>query len=207
MTRRRLSGADRRAQLLDVARDIVAEGGYPALTIERVAGGSGVTRTVVYQQFTDLAGLTTALLDRESAIAFAGMSTVDRPDFDTEQLGRCILAYLHAAPTSWRIILRPPDGAPPEVRQRIDLGRAYARKVAARPLSLAAGVDIDPDATTVRVLLSAVEELARIHLEDPEGHPDDEVLTHLRSLVEWAAKTAGRVGAPDTGTRRCASDT
>lgn len=186
MTRRRLSGPERRVQLLDVARDIVAEGGYPALTIEQVAGRSGVTRTVVYQQFTDLEGLMTALLDRESAIAFAGIGTVDRPDLDPERLGRGILAYLHAAPTSWRIILRPPDGAPPQVRERIELGRRYARKVAARPLSVAAGVDIDPDGTTVRILLSAIEELARVHLEDPGGHPDEEVLTHLRSLVDWA---------------------
>ncbi|CRZ17658.1 TetR/AcrR family transcriptional regulator [Mycolicibacterium neworleansense] len=186
MTRRRLSGTERRAQLLDAARDIVADGGYPALTIEQVASRSGVTRTVVYQQFTDLSGLTTALLDRESAIAFAGMSTVDRPGLDPEQLGIGILAYLHAAPTSWRIILRPPDGAPPQVRERIELGRRYARKVAARPLSVAAGVDIDPDGTTVRILLSAIEELARVHLEDPVAHPDEEVLTHLRSLVAWA---------------------
>lgn len=195
MTRRRLSGADRRAQLLDVARDIVAEGGYPALTIERVASRSAITRTVVYQQFTDLTGLTTALLDRESAIAFAGMSTVDQPDLDPEQLGRGILAYLHAAPTSWRIILRPPDGAPAEVRERIELGRRYARQVAARPLSVAAGVDVDPDGTTVRILLAAIEELARVHLEDPDGHPDDEVLIYLRSLVEWAVASAVGAGA------------
>ncbi|NKZ15738.1 TetR/AcrR family transcriptional regulator [Mycolicibacterium septicum DSM 44393] len=195
MTRRRLSGAERRAQLLDAARDIVAEDGYPALTIEQVASRTSVTRTVVYQQFTDLAGLTTALLDRESAVAFAGMGSVDQPDLDSEQLGRGILAYLHAAPASWRIILRPPDGAPPELRERIELGRAYARKVAARPLSLAAGVDIDPDATTVRVLLSAIEELARIHLDDPVGHPDDEVLDHLRSLSVWAVATTRKATA------------
>ncbi|MEW2479861.1 TetR/AcrR family transcriptional regulator [Mycobacterium sp. NPDC049093] len=195
MTRRRLSGAERRAQLLDAARDIVAEDGYPALTIEQVASRTGVTRTVVYQQFTDLAGLTTALLDRESAVAFAGMGSVDRPDLDPEQLGRGILAYLHAAPASWRIILRPPDGAPPALRERIELGRAYARKVAVRPLSLAAGVDIDPDATTVRILLSAIEELARIHLDDPVGHPDDEVLDHLRSLSAWAVATMRKATA------------
>jgi AcrR family transcriptional regulator len=195
MIQRRMSGAERRAQLLDIARDIVADGGYPELTIERVASRSGVTRPVVYQQFTDLAGLTTALLDRESAIAFAGMGTVDQPDLDPEQLGRGILDYLQAAPTSWRIILRPPDGVPPQVRERVELGRAYARKVGARQLSRAAGVDIDPDGTTVRILLSAMEELARLHLEDPQGHPDEEVLTHLRSLVGWAVGTARRTTA------------
>ncbi|OMC30296.1 transcriptional regulator [Mycobacterium sp. GA-1841] len=186
MTRRRLSAADRRAQLLDVARDIVADGGYPALTIERVAGQAGVTRTVVYQQFTDLPGLMTALLDRESAIAFAGMSTMDHPDLDPDDLGRGVLDYLHAAPTSWRLILRPPDGSPPQVRERIELGRSYARKVCARQLSRAVGGQIDPDGPEVRILLAAIEELALIHLDDPEGHPDETVLAYLRSLVAWA---------------------
>lgn len=177
--KRRLSGADRRAQLLDAARDIVAADGYPALTIDRVATRSEVTRAVVYQQFTDLDGLTTALLDRESAIAFAGMGSVADVD-DIDELGRGILAYLHAAPTSWRIILRPPDGAPAGVRQRLEIGRAYARKVAGGRL------DIDPDDTRVRILLAAIEELARLHLEDPAGHPDDEMLGYLRSLTAWA---------------------
>ncbi|MGV0815252.1 TetR/AcrR family transcriptional regulator [Mycolicibacterium boenickei] len=186
MTQRRMSGADRRAQLLDIARDIVAADGFSGLSIDRVATQARVTRTVVYQQFTDLAGLTTALLDRESAIAFAGMSTVDQPGLDPEDLGRGILAYLHAAPVSWRIILRPPEGAPAEVRERIELGRAYARKVAARALS-GAGHDVDPDGASVRILLSAIEELARLHLEDPAAHPDRLVLSYLRSLVAWAA--------------------
>ncbi|MGW0160017.1 TetR/AcrR family transcriptional regulator [Mycobacterium sp. NPDC003323] len=184
MTRRRLSGADRRAQLLDVARDIVAADGYPALTIERVAAESEVTRAVVYQQFIDLDGLTTALLDRESAIAFAGMGTVADLD-DADEMARGILAYLQAAPTSWRITLRPPDGAPAGVRQRMELGRSYARRVAARHLGA------DPDDTAVRVLLAAIEELARLHLEDPAAHPGQTVLEHLRSLTAWAGATAG----------------
>jgi AcrR family transcriptional regulator len=180
MSGRRLSGADRRAQLLDVARDIVAADGYPALSIDRVAGESAVTRAVVYQHFTDLAGLMTALLDRESAVAFAGIGSVqDARDID--ELGRGILAYLHAAPTSWRIILRPPDGAPKEVKVRIELGRAYARTVAARHLRIA------PDGTAARILLAAIEELARLHLDDPAAHPDTEMLTYLGSLVDWAA--------------------
>lgn len=181
--KRRLSGSDRRAQLLDAARDIVAADGYPALTIERVAGASGVTRAVVYQHFTDLDGLTAALLDRESAIAFAGMGTVAGA-IDVDAMGRGILAYLHAAPTSWRIILRPPDGAPSGVQQRMEVGRAYARRVAARHLGA------HPDDTRVRILLAAIEELARLHLEDPAAHPDEEMLGHLRSLTAWAA-TAG----------------
>ncbi len=187
--KRRMSAAGRRAQLLDVTRDIVAAEGFTAVSIDRVARAAGVTRAVLYQQFTDLPGLVTALLERERAIALAGVDSVDRPvpEDDVDAVGRGILAYLHAAPVSWRIILHPPDGAPPGLREHIELGRAYARRVSARHLSRVAGMPVDPDGPTSRILLSAIEELARLHLDDPAAYPDDLVLRYLRSLVAWAA--------------------
>ena len=72
-----MSAADRRAQLLDIARDIVAAEGFAAVTIERVARSAPVARALVYQQFADLSGLMTALLERESEIALAGIGTID----------------------------------------------------------------------------------------------------------------------------------
>jgi AcrR family transcriptional regulator len=184
---RRMTGEQRRTQLLDLTRDIVAADGFAAVTIDRVARAAQVTRTVVYQQFTDLPGLMGALLDRESAIAFAGIGSVDGTDPDIDTVGRGVLAYLHEAPTSWRIILHPPDGAPPELRERIELGRAYARRVGAAHLSRAIGVEIDPDGATQRILLAGIEELARQHLDDPHAYPDSLVLRYLQSLVAWAA--------------------
>ncbi|WP_433734749.1 TetR/AcrR family transcriptional regulator [Nocardia sp. CA-129566] len=183
-----MSAADRRAQLLDVARDIVAADGFGAVSIDRVAREAQVARALVYQQFTDLSGLMTALVDRESAIALAGIGTVDRTgtDDDVDELGRGILAYLHTAPTSWRIILSPPDGGPPDLRDRLELGRAYARAIGARHLSRYAGVTVDPNGATERILLAALEELARLHLVDPQQYPDELVLRYIRSLVSWA---------------------
>ncbi|WP_280335931.1 TetR/AcrR family transcriptional regulator [Nocardia wallacei] len=191
-----MPAADRRAQLLDVTRDIVAAEGFTAVSIDRVARAADVTRAVIYQQFADLPGLMAALLERERAIALAGVGSVDRPATadDVDTVGRGILAYLHAAPTSWRIILRPPDGAPPELREHIELGRVYARRVGARHLSRFTGTTVDPDGPTERILLAAIEELARLHLENPADYPDDLVLRYLRTLVAWAADTesAGR---------------
>ncbi|WP_040746316.1 TetR/AcrR family transcriptional regulator [Nocardia transvalensis] len=191
-----MSAADRRAQLLDVTRDIVAAEGFAAVSIDRVARAADVTRAVVYQQFADLPGLMDALLERERTIALAGVGSIDRlaPDDDVDAVGRGILAYLHAAPVSWRIILRPPDGAPPDLREQIELGRAYARRVGARHLSRFAGATVDPDGPTARILLAALEELARLHLEDPAAYSDETVLRYLRSLVAWAANIEGTQG-------------
>ena len=196
--KRRMSAHARRMQLLDHARNIVSTEGYAAVTIERVARAAQVTRTVVYQNFGDLAGLMTALLDRESAIAFAGMRSVEGPlGDDPDALGRGILAYLHAAPTSWRIILSPPAGAPPQLGARTEAGRRYARTIAAGRLSRLAGHPIDADGVTTRLLLSALEELALLHLTDPRAHPDELVLSYLRSLVGWAVRVETATPATD----------
>ncbi len=67
--RQRMSAADRRAQLLDATRRVADAEGFGAVTIERIAAECGVTRTLIYQQFTSLGGLLEALVDREFARA------------------------------------------------------------------------------------------------------------------------------------------
>jgi AcrR family transcriptional regulator len=186
----------RREHLLDAARDIAVADGFPALTIERVAAQADVSRTLIYQQFGDLAGLITALLDRESMTAMAGMNSVDRPQSgqgnDLAQVGRDIVNYLHAAPTSWRLILSPHAGAFPELRDRIELGRSYARSVAARHIARTVGHRVAPDSITIRTLLAAMEELGRLHLNDPQRYPDTLVLQHFQSLATWATDELAR---------------
>ncbi|MFC9892242.1 TetR/AcrR family transcriptional regulator [Nocardia sp. NPDC127579] len=184
--KRRMPAAERRSQLLDVARDIAAADGFAAVTIERVARQSDVARALIYQQFSDLSGLLTTLLDREMGIALAGVSSVDLDIDDPDALAHGMLSYLHAAPTSWRIMLSPPDGGPPGLRERLELGRNYARQIGARHLSRFAGVPVDPDGATERVMLCAIEELARLHLADPDRYPDDLFRSYVRSLTDWA---------------------
>ncbi|MBH0777440.1 TetR family transcriptional regulator [Nocardia sp. NEAU-351] len=181
-----MSAVERRAQLLDIVRDIVAAEGFAAVTIDRVARAAQVARALVYQQFSDLSGLVTALVDRESAIAMAGIGGIDRAE-DIDQVSSGILAHLHAAPTSWRIVLSPPDGGPPDLRERLESGRAFARVIGARQLSRYTGVDVDPDGATQRLMLAATEELARLHLTDPVTYPDELFLRYLRALMLWSA--------------------
>jgi AcrR family transcriptional regulator len=190
---RRMSAEARREQLLDIARDIAVTNGFAAVTIDRVARVAGITRTVVYHQFGDLPGLVTALIDRESAVAVTGMTTVDWPlsgQRNQPDLASGILSYLHAAPTSWRLMLSPPADGPPELRDRIERGRGYARQIAARQISRLAGRRVDPDGLTMRLLLAATEETARLHLTDADRYDDEVVLRNLRSLLTWAASQA-----------------
>ena len=60
-SRRRLSKADRRRQLLDVAWDIARRDGVDALTLGRLALDAGVSRPIAYEHFDTRHGLLVAL--------------------------------------------------------------------------------------------------------------------------------------------------
>jgi AcrR family transcriptional regulator len=51
--RRRLSRADRRAQILRVAEQVFAERGYQGTSLEDIAASAGVTRPLIYNYFAD----------------------------------------------------------------------------------------------------------------------------------------------------------
>jgi AcrR family transcriptional regulator len=62
---RRLTGAERRIQLMDVARAAFARGGYEATPIEEIAREAGVSKPVVYEHFGSKEGLHAATVERE----------------------------------------------------------------------------------------------------------------------------------------------
>jgi AcrR family transcriptional regulator len=61
---KRLSKAERRAQLLDTALDVVRDEGTDALTLARVAERAGVSKPIAYQHFETRGGLLVALYER-----------------------------------------------------------------------------------------------------------------------------------------------
>ncbi|MGH9195003.1 MAG: TetR/AcrR family transcriptional regulator [Acidimicrobiia bacterium] len=61
----RLSSEERREHLIKVARNIVAEKGVPAVTMERVAEEGGVSRALVYLHFENAEQVLLALLRQE----------------------------------------------------------------------------------------------------------------------------------------------
>ncbi|MGI6246846.1 MAG: TetR/AcrR family transcriptional regulator [Pseudochelatococcus sp.] len=76
--RRRLSKEERLAQLMDVAWQLVREGGTDALTLGRLAEAAGVTKPVVYDHFGTRHGLLAVLYrdfdTRQTAIIDAAIA-------------------------------------------------------------------------------------------------------------------------------------
>jgi AcrR family transcriptional regulator len=61
----RMTGEQRRRQLLDIGRELFAERGFDATSVEEVASHADVSKPVVYGHFGGKEGLYGAVVDRE----------------------------------------------------------------------------------------------------------------------------------------------
>lgn len=187
----RMSGEERREQLLDATKKIVSERGFHAVSIEAVAREAGITRPVVYGHFRDLPGVLEALVEREGARALGQLVEVLPRELSAggrpaEQLVAALRGYLEAVradPTTWRLVLMPPEGAPEVLRTAIAQGReAVVAQLAeaARP-GLGPGRESPDPELTARMLSATADETARLLLTDPERFGVERLLAH----AEW----------------------
>ena len=186
-----MSSADRREQLLDATKTIVDRDGFHAVSIEAVAREAGITRPIVYSHFHDLAGLLDALVDREGDRALAQI--VLPHDLDAGDAAGSMLdamrIYLRAAqsePARWRLVLMPPEGAPPSLRERIAAGRLeiIAQLAEHVPAEIGGGrASPDPELTAHMLSLLA-DENVRLHLADPERYTEDRLMTMTGWFLE-----------------------
>jgi AcrR family transcriptional regulator len=198
VTAPRMSAEERREQLLDVTKSIVAERGFHAVSIEAVAREAGITRPIVYGHFRDLPGLLEALIDRETARALGQLEQVlvedlAQGDDPVDQLLASLRGYLEVVrsdPATWRLALMPPEGAPEALHDRIAKGRAAIIGQLAATISsgLPGGRESPDPELTARMLSAVADEAARLQLTDPRRYPVERILEHAR----WAL---GRFGA------------
>jgi AcrR family transcriptional regulator len=192
-----MTASARREQLLDATTEIVVAGGFQAVSIESVAREAGVSRALVYEHFGELDGLLEAVVERETTRALAQVSETslaDPTEGDPQQLMlESLRAYLYAVrdhPTTWRLVLTAPEGAPELLRKSIERGRAIAL---ARLTETAAPVLLHehdaPDAElTARVLSAVADEYARLVLADGDGFPPERLRAHARGYLERASR-------------------
>jgi AcrR family transcriptional regulator len=182
----RLPAVERREQLLDVTKAMVAARGFHAVSIEAVAREAGISRPIVYGHFDDLNGLLEALVLRESARALdqlAGFLPTDLTSGDPRTLLLAGLrGYLEAVrddPDTWRLVLMPPEGAPAVLHDHIARGRSAV----VDHLAGAVGPGREsPDPELFARTLSAVsDEGARLLLTDPERYPVERIV----GFADW----------------------
>ncbi|ODR04266.1 hypothetical protein BHQ15_17360 [Mycolicibacillus koreensis] len=179
-----MPGPQRRDALLDACREIVDGEGFAAVTLGRVAADCGVSRTVIYQQFGDLAGMLVALIDRE--ILRAGQ-TFGRTVAGTRGWRDGVSAILDAVGrerATWRLFLLPSAGAPPELADRLAWARSGVRAYLLDSICGDVGENPSPRADAAARLLHAyLDELVRLRVADPDRFPTAMLVEHLDGVL------------------------
>jgi AcrR family transcriptional regulator len=176
----RMSGTQRREQLLDATKAIVVADGFHAVSIEAVARAAGITRPIVYGHFEDLGGLLEALVERESRRALDQL-----PDTFDDLLG-ALSAYLEAVrtdPDTWRLVLMPQQGAPRLLHERIAAGRAAV--IARLAQALRPGSSLRDPELSAHMLSAYADEAARLVLQDYD-------VERILELTRWALTRLAR---------------
>jgi len=105
----RMTGTQRRAQLLDVGRSVFAERGYDGASIEDIADRAGVSKPVVYEHFGGKEGLYAVVVDREMSRLLDSMvaSLSGRhPRVLLEQAAMALLQYVEEHSDGFTILIR-----------------------------------------------------------------------------------------------------
>ena len=109
--RPRLTGAERREQLLDVGRALFAERGLEGTSVEEVAARAGVSKPVVYEHLGGKDGLYRTVVERETALLLATVTeALDvgglHPRAVLERAALSLLDYVEEHTDGFRILVR-----------------------------------------------------------------------------------------------------
>src|SRR5438270_9016148 len=105
----RMTGRERREQLLDVGRALFAEKGFEATSIEEIAAKAGVSKPVVYEHFGGKEGLYAVVVDRETSQLLDMITsalTGGHPRELLEQAALALLDYIEESADGFRILVR-----------------------------------------------------------------------------------------------------
>ena len=104
-----MTGQERRAQLVEVARKLFAERGFEATTIEEIASRADVSKPVVYEHFTTKEGIYEVVKDREVQRLIEQITNSlvgDHPRILLEQAAGALLTYIENETDGFRILIR-----------------------------------------------------------------------------------------------------
>jgi AcrR family transcriptional regulator len=105
----RMTGRERREQLVQVGRALFAEKGYDGTSIEEIAARANVSKPVVYEHFGGKEGLYAVVVDREMTDLLGRLTeslSSGNPRELAEQSALALLTYIEEETDGFRILSR-----------------------------------------------------------------------------------------------------
>ncbi len=117
-----MTAAERREQLIEIARHLFAERGFDGTAVEEIANRAEVSKPVVYEHFGGKEGLYAVVVDREVTMLLTlmrGALTDGSSRELLEQAALALLGYIEEHPEGFRILVRDsPSAARPPASSR-----------------------------------------------------------------------------------------
>lgn len=110
----RMTGHERRAQLVEVGRTLFAEKGFESVTVEEIAATANVSKPVVYEHFGSKDGLYAVVVDLEMNYLLNSITkalTAVHPRLLLEQTACALFDYIETNTDGFRILLRDSPAA------------------------------------------------------------------------------------------------
>lgn len=185
--RSRLPATERRRQLLVVARDVFAERGFHATSMDDVAEAAGVTKPVLYQHFANKRALYIELLDDVAARLLAEITEATaragRPREQVEYGFAAYFRFVAANQSAFRLMF----GA--SVRNDAEFAVRAERAIAQIAEVVAGLIDVDAPADQRLALAHAVvgmaEATSRRAVADGDAGADPETLAGWLAELAW----------------------
>ncbi|MBA2699357.1 MAG: TetR/AcrR family transcriptional regulator [Nocardioidaceae bacterium] len=104
-----MTSAERREQLIEIARGLFAERGFEGTAVEEIAARAEVSKPIVYEHFGGKEGLYAVVVDREVLRLLSMMRsslTAGHPRDLLEQAAFALLDYIEESADGFRILVR-----------------------------------------------------------------------------------------------------
>src|SRR5690349_24830543 len=105
-----MTSAERREQLITIARGLFAQKGYEGTSVEEIASRAEVSKPVVYEHFGGKEGLYAVVVDREIQTLLDGITgalvSEGHPRLLLERAALALLDYIESSTDGFRILVR-----------------------------------------------------------------------------------------------------
>lgn len=195
----RLPRAERRRQLVEVARSLFVEHGYAQTSMDQIAEAAAVSKPVLYQHFPGKHELFLHLLDVEVESLVRQISEVlsaDRQDFDptdrankrrTRETVTAVYTYVSDPSRRHRLLLSSGLTHDPDVQQRCEVIEGTLARHIAQLLQANSPVTADEAELVSRGLVAYMIEAARWWADeaDEATRPSLERAAEVTSTMLW----------------------
>ncbi|GGO08188.1 hypothetical protein GCM10010116_16570 [Microbispora rosea subsp. aerata] len=113
-SRRRMTGAERREQLIQVGRALFADKGFDGTSVEEIAARAKVSKPVVYEHFGGKEGIYAVVIDREMQRLLSLVTqalSASHARIKLERAALALLQYIEESSEGFRILVRDSHAA------------------------------------------------------------------------------------------------